>query len=114
MKPILWISLASFAAIAHSAEWKAIEGIYAITAENYLDPATSEPSDSHFRLQLRGSSARELYAAMKIAPVADECTGALAKNLGEMQCLYFKENASYECHFSINLARQSVEYGVAC
>ncbi len=114
MKPMFLILSVALSGIAHGSDWKQIEGSYAITAENYLDPASDEPRDSHFRIQLRGRSARELYAAMKTQPVVDECTGALAKNLGEMQCLYFKESSSYECHFSIDLARQSIVYGVAC
>jgi len=114
MKAMFLFLLAALSGIAHPSDWKEIEGTYAITAENYLDPAPDEPRDSHFRLQLRGRSARDLYAAMKSEPVIDECTGALVKKVGQMQCLYYKESSSYECHFSIDLARQAIVYGVAC
>lgn len=97
-----------------SADWKKLEGIYAVTAEGYIDPMESEPKDSHYRIQLKGSSAKDLYQSMKVETVKDECTGGMAKNINNMQCLYFKAGKSYECHFSINVARQKIDYGVAC
>jgi hypothetical protein len=99
---------------AQAAEWKPVEGLYAITARNYLDPAEDEPKDSHLRLQLSGKTARALYAAMKSAAKPDACTGALARSAGAMQCLFFQREKKYECHFSIDIARQKLEYGVAC
>ena len=97
-----------------SADWKSIDGIYAVTAESYLDPSDDEPKDSHYRFQLKGVAAKELYQAMKVVAVTDECTGGLAKTIGEMQCLFFQSGNTYECHFSINIAKQSIHYGVAC
>lgn len=114
MKILLTFVLVIMATGLHAAEWKALTGIYAVTPKNYMDPSESEQKDSHYRIQFKGASAKDLYLAIKVAPVKDECTGALAKNIGEMQCLYFQENARYECHFSINIAKQKIEYGVAC
>ncbi|MFC1747795.1 hypothetical protein ACFL2V_03225 [Pseudomonadota bacterium] len=99
---------------ALSADWKKLDGIYAVTSEGYLDPTENEQKYSHYRFQLKGKSAEDLYLAMKSKPIVDECTGGLAKNIGDMQCLFYKSSGSYECHFSINIAKQEIEYGVVC
>ncbi len=114
MRIILILLVIAIPSIAFAADWKKVQGIYAVTAEHYIDPSDDEPKDSHYRIQLKGKSAKDLYRAMKVEPVKDECTDALAKNIGDMQCLYFKGETTYECHFSINLAKQKIEYGVAC
>ena len=95
---------------ANSADWKNLEGIYAVTAKNMV----SSVEDSHYKIQLKGQSAKDLYDSIKVLPQKDDCTGALAKNIGEMQCLYYRGNDKYECHFSINIAEQKIEYGVSC
>jgi hypothetical protein len=106
--------LVSTVADATAAGWKAVEGTYAVTARNYLDPADEDPKHSHLRFQLTGETAKDLYLAMNVAEKPDECTGATAKQVGEMQCLFHKEEKSYACHFSIDVMRQKIEYGVAC
>lgn len=58
--------------VALSADWRNIDGIYAVTSRGYLDPSANEQKDSHFRIQLKGKSAKDLYAAMKVKPVIDE------------------------------------------
>jgi hypothetical protein len=97
-----------------SADWKAIRGTYAVTPKNYLDPAQDEPKDSHLRVRLSGETARELYSAMKVAEKPDECTGAIAKQVGAMQCLFYKGEKRYACHFAVDIMQQRIEYGVAC
>ena len=114
MRILLTFIVVVMATGLHAADWKALNGIYAVTPHSYLDPPESEQKDSHYRIQFKGESAKDLYVAMKVKPVKDACTGALAKNIGEMQCLYFPEHSRYECHFSINIAKQKIEYGVAC
>jgi hypothetical protein len=99
---------------APAADWKAVRGTYAVTAKNYLDPSDEEPKDSHFRIQLSGDAARDLYNAMKVTTSPDACTGALAKRVGEMQCLYYRSDKRYACSFSLNVMKQKIEYGVAC
>lgn len=111
---LLIVYAATFTADPAAADWKAIEGTYAVTAENYLDPSEEEAKDSHIRFQLTGDAARDLYLSMKAAEAIDECTGALAKKVGEMQCLLYENEKKYECHFSIDIMRQAIEYGVAC
>ena len=97
-----------------AADWKPVNGTYAITAKNYLDPSDAEPENSHVRFQLTGDAAKDLYFAMKAAEKPDECTGATAKNVGEMQCLFYENDQKYACTFSIDIAQQKIEYGVAC
>jgi hypothetical protein len=97
-----------------SADWKAIRGTYAMTPKNYLDPPEDEPKDSHLRVRLSGEPARELYSAMKVPEKPDECTGALAKQVGAMQCLFYKGDKRYACHFAIDIMQQKIEHGVAC
>ncbi|MEH6578573.1 MAG: hypothetical protein V7731_16040 [Amphritea sp.] len=114
MRYLLLLTSLMLSQIAVSADWKKIDGIYAVTSEGYLDPAENEQKDSHYRIQLKGQSAKDLYLAMKAKPVIDECTGSMAKNVNDMQCLYYKATNTYECHFSINISKQKIEYGVAC
>lgn len=104
---------ASNAAIS-AADWKPVQGTYAVTAKYYLDPAEDEPKDSHIRFQLSGNTAKDLYVAMKVAERPDECTGAISKTIGEMQCVFYQKEKKYACHFALDVARQKIEYGVAC
>ncbi len=105
-------SMIPIASIA--ADWKPVKGTYAVTAKNYLDPPEDEAKNSHVRFQLSGETAKDIYLAMKVAEKPDECTGATAKQIGEMQCLFYKNEKKYACHFSLNVPQQKIEYGVAC
>lgn len=96
---VLFLLLATFIADSFAADWKAVKGTYAVTPEHYLDPSDEEQKDSHFRLQLSGDAARDLYQAMKVSEASDACTGATAKNVGEMQCLLLQERK--EIHLSL-------------
>jgi hypothetical protein len=114
MKPLLFLLMAASVPAVWAADWKPVKGTYAVTAKNYLDPSDEEPNDSHVRFQLSGETAKSLYLAMKVAEKADACTGATAKQIGEMQCLFYKSEKKYVCSFSLNIAEQKIEYGVAC
>ena len=112
---VVWcMLLAGLAIDSVAADWEPLQGSYAITARNYLDPSDAEPRDSHMRFQLSGDAARDLYFAMKVAEKRDACTGATARTVGEMQCVFYKDDQRYACSFSIDVARQKIEYGVAC
>ena len=111
---VLMVLLTSLSLGAHAEQWQPLSGIYAVTAENYLDPAPDEPGNSHFRLQLTGSSARDLYLAIPGDAAFDECTGGQFKASGEVRCVYYVEDELYECAFSINLLEHRLEYGIAC
>lgn len=114
MKRLLFLVLMAAPVSLWAADWKIVQGTYAVTAKNYLDPSEAEPKESHVRFQLSGETAEDLYLAMKVAEKPDVCTGATAKQIGEMQCLYYKNDKKYVCNFSIDVMRQKVEYGVAC
>ncbi len=116
LRPPLWCAacLWAVAPVGLAADWKPIQGTYAVTAQSVVDPGESEPKDSHIRFQLTGRAARDLFAAMKAAPKTDECTGALMKQVGEMKCWQLKAPTRHECAFSIDVMKQQIDYGVAC
>lgn len=114
MKILPTAFLLLFPLSAYPADWNDISGTYAVTAESLIDPGESPKMDSHYRIQLRGDSARALFEAMKAPTYTDECTGGAAKTVGEMQCVHFVATGEYECHFSINIAEQRIEYGIVC
>lgn len=115
MRILLFISLLlSSMALAHENEWKALDGVYAITGADLIDPLPGNPTDTHLRIDMTGKNAKDLYKSMKSEAVIDECTGVLAKNIGQMQCLYYQTDDKYQCHFSINIAQQKIEYGLNC
>jgi hypothetical protein len=114
MKLLAFAFLLSISMLACAEDWKDVTGIYAITAEDYLDPPPNQKKNTHFRLQLTGDSAKDLYNSMPVEPNEDECTGGMAKHIQHMKCLYFAGDKIYECHFSINIAEQKIEYGIAC
>ena len=111
---LLFVLVAASIPNLWAADWKAVKGTYAVTAKNYLDPPEEQAKDSHIRFQLSGDTARDIYLAMKAVEKPDQCTGATAKQIGEMQCLFYKNEKKYACNFSLNVARQRIEYGVAC
>ena len=107
-------SLSMITTTGIAANWKPLQGRFALTPEHYLDPPESERNDSHFRVELSGLSAKELFAAMKVPETSDLCTGAIQKRVGEIQCLFFKAKNHYECSFAIDVMRQTIEHGVTC
>jgi hypothetical protein len=111
---LLAFALAALAASSHAAEWQPLQGSYAVTAGNYLDPAAAEPKDSHFRIQLSGQAAKDLFDAMKVPAAKDACTGAMARRVEAMQCLRYASPERYECAFALNVMAQKIEYGVSC
>lgn len=89
MKLLLFLALMTASTSAlWAADWKPVKGTYAVTARNYLDPAEGEPKDSHVRFQFSGETAEDIYLAMKVAEKPDQCTGATARQIGAMQCLF--------------------------
>jgi hypothetical protein len=102
------------AASASAADWKPLDGTYAITAKDAIDPPAEQAPDSHLRVQLTGTSARELWDAMKVTETEDECTEAMSRSVGSMRCLHFAEDGTYECAFSIDVMAQRIDYGVPC
>ena len=110
MRIVLFIIAITLSLPAYSAEWKKVEGVYSVTAKDMVSPV----DNSHYKIQLKGQSAKDLFNAMRVSAKKDDCTGAISKTIGEMQCLHDKTSNSYECHFSINIAEQKIEYAVSC
>ena len=106
--------LAAALGAADAASWRDLDGSYAITAPDMLAPGPDAPPDSHFRLQLRGLTARDLYNAMQVAPVTDECTGGRLKAAEDLRCVFFEDSGRYQCDFSIDLRDGSLDLGLPC
>jgi hypothetical protein len=103
---------------AHAADWKDLEGSYVVSGEDYLDPAPDAPDDTHLFVQMHGQGAEDLFTEMPGPAQPDACTGGVAKRSGHLTCLHFKPDGEaaerYECSFSIDIARQVIQGGVAC
>ena len=110
LKYILLITTFVTSTLVTAAEWHKIDGIYAITSKNMVSPV----EDSHLKIQLKGKPAKDLFKAMKVNEIVDECTGAMSKTVGEMSCFYYASTKKYECHFSIDIMQQNIEYGMPC
>ncbi len=95
-----------------AASWRDIDGSYALTGPDMLRSPAGE--HSHFRVQLRGLSARDLYNAMDVPPGVDECTGARLKAVGNLRCVYFDNTRNYQCDFAVDLAGPRIEIGIPC
>jgi glycine/D-amino acid oxidase-like deaminating enzyme len=114
IKVVLLCALAWLPLYALAAEWKPLAGTYAVTGASAVDPPPGESQTSHFRVQLTGASARDLFFAIPGSAVTDECTGGQSKSAGQLRCLYFKDGDSYECAFAIDLLDNEIDYGVVC
>ncbi len=105
--------------VAWAANWLDVQGSYLVAGRDYLDPAPDAPSNTHLYLQLHGQAAADLFNAMPGEPSPDPCTGGVAKHAGMMACVLFPADPAggtrrHECSFSIDLARQRIDGGVAC
>lgn len=114
--PVLALAavLAGMSTPVTAANWWPLRGAYAVTGAHALNPPPGEPDDTHYRIQLRGASAAALYDHMKVSPVRDPCTGGRLKRIGQMRCVLFPKDHSYECDFSIDIARQRIDRGLSC
>lgn len=113
-KVILLCALVSIPVSALAADWKPLVGTYAVTGASAVDPPPGESQTSHFRMQLTGASAKDLFLAIPGAAVADDCTGGQAKSAGQLRCVHFEDSDSYECAFAIDLLNHEIDYGVVC
>ena len=95
-----------------AAAWRDISGSYALTGADMLRSGKDEKS--HFRVQLRGLTARDLYNAMQVETAVDQCTGARLKAAGNVRCIHFENTGNYQCDFAIDLAGPSIEVGIPC
>lgn len=115
MKSFLLISLFLFPLqVIAQDNWSQIEGSYVLTGSELIDPDPSKTQNTHLRFSLTGQVARDLYQAMDIDVVIDECTGLPSKSVKDMRCYFEKSDNSYMCDFSIDIAKQEIGYGLSC
>ena len=93
-----------------------LSGEYQIGGKTLIDPPATEAKDTHFRVFLTGPAAQDLYQAMKVRAVEDECLrdGSVTKFLGGTACTKLAKGGAYECSLSINVKAQRVESAYAC
>jgi hypothetical protein len=95
---------------------KKLTGSYAIAGRDAVDPPPGQPKDTHLQLFLTGGAARDLYNALKVKAVADECLGdgARSKFQGAIACTMQAGGKQYECSLAIDLRQQKLESAYAC
>jgi len=115
MKRLIVIAVFLFPFLANAQDnWSQLEGSYALTGSELIDPDPSQPQNTHLRLSLTGKVAQDLYQAMDVDTVIDECTGLLSKSVRDMRCYFEKSDDRYMCDFSIDIAKQKIGYGLSC
>jgi len=109
--------LAAFAIPASSQDTaKRLSGTYEIGGKEAIDPPPDQPKDSHLRLYLSGSAAKDLYNALKVKATVDECTGpnARSKFQGGIACTMLEGGKEYECSLAIDIKNQKLDAIYAC
>jgi len=93
-----------------------IKGEIAIYGKYMVDLPPDELKDSHIYFHLEGDSARSLWNSMKVNPEYDECldNGSKTKRIGNMQCTQKVDHKTFDCYFSIDVQKQSIENGINC
>jgi len=95
---------------------KPLTGSYAIAGKEAIDPPPDQARDTHLQLFLTGAAARDLYNALKVKAVADECIGggARSKLQGAIACTMQAGGKEYECSLAIDLKNQKLDSIYAC
>jgi hypothetical protein len=108
--------LAAIAIPAASQEPKPLTGTYAIAGKEAVDPPPDQANDTHLQLFLSGNAARDLYKAMKVKAVPDECIGqgAQSKFEGGIACTMHAGGKEYECSLAIDIKNQKLDPVYAC
>ena len=120
MKTTRMVLLSSALVLAASAAAITVEpplsGSYWITGATLVDVPADEPMDTHLRMRLTERAARELFTAMRVEAVYDECLddGSTSKTIGGTRCTRDAAGQEYECTLGIDIQRQVVVSGAAC
>jgi len=91
----------------------ALEGTYFVSPQYYID-AIPGAKNTHYRMVLKGQSAKELYELMETNVRIDPCTQVKSKVIDSMKCLRFENSRGYECSFSIDVKNQKIDFGIVC
>ena len=113
LKPLAFIFFTLSSTYVLAIESQPLEGSFFVSPQGYID-SSPEEKNTHYRIQLKGQSAKELYDLMESEIKIDRCTEAKSKTVGAMQCFHFENKRGYECDFSIDVENQKIEFGRAC
>ena len=113
LKPLALIFFTLSSTYVLAIESQPLEGSFFVSPQGYIDPSPEE-KNTHYRILLKGQSAKELYDLMESEIKIDRCTEAKSKTVGAMQCFHFENKRGYECNFSIDVENQKIEFGRAC
>ncbi|HEY9256289.1 MAG TPA: hypothetical protein VIP30_17355 [Stenotrophomonas sp.] len=117
MKTQLYLALATtllFSGATVAAEFKKLEGSYALTSESMVDPA---PDAKHDRLVvfIEGSAAKEAYQAMSAPARKNACDAAIrTKTAGGLACSRNLSRDDYQCTVGVLLKSGASVSAVAC
>ena len=95
---------------------KTLSGTYEFAGKEAIDPPPDQPRDTHLQLFLAGNAAKDLYDALKVKAVPDECIGGDAKSKfqGAIACTMHAGGKEYECSFAVDLNNQKLDSVYAC
>ena len=111
-RSLLCVLLAAFAIPAASQDGtKKLTGSYMLAGKDAVDPPPGQPQDTHLQLYLDGDAARDLYQAMKVKAMPDECIGhdAHTKFQGGIACTMHAGGKDFECSFAIDIKNQKLD-----
>jgi hypothetical protein len=119
MKRLCVIALMAFtfsSATLALAATGSLNGSYELGGKTLIDPPDGEAKDTHLRLFLEGGAAKDLYAALKVQAIEDECLGdgSMTKTLGGIACTVHADGHTFECSLAVNMKSQAVEPASAC
>ena len=106
----------SLASSSDAGEFKRLTGEYRLAGENFYDPPANEPSDTHIYFELRGATAADLFAKMKVKAQTGVCgdPSHLTKRIDQMQCTRSDGGKVHRCWFGVDIAKQKLVNGVVC
>jgi hypothetical protein len=93
-----------------------LQGDYYFGGATLVDAPPDEPQDTHLRMHLTGTAAKDLWQAMRVDAIHDECRddGSRVKQIGGTQCELDADGRTYECWFALDIARQQVVDAITC
>ena len=93
-----------------------LTGQFDITGRTAVDPPPEEGRDTHFRVYLTETAAKDLYERMNVPTSTERCgnaEGRTVKTIGDMTCIKTIDSR-YECWFAIDIANQEINGGWSC
>ena len=117
-KSALVLMLGAFVALpaASRDDYRPLAGSYLVGGEPSVDPAPGVAADTHLQVFLTGAAARDLYRALKVPAVPDECVGPDARSKFDrgIACTMQADGREFECSFAVDLRTQKLQANHAC